>query len=459
MAVKIPDPLKEAFPVYLIVLDAAAMTSVPAPASGTLAAASDAEVRRVFAKIGWRVMPILTTAYILNYLDRTNIAFAALTMRQAIGLTQTQLGIGAGIFFLGYCLLEVPSNVALYRFGARVWISRIMISWGLASAAMAFAVGPNSFYLFRLLLGAAEAGFFPGVAFYLATWFPREYRTRIIAWFMVAIPISSVIGGPLSGLLLALDGWLGLAGWQWLFVVEGLPAVVVGLMLLTRLTDRPEDATWLTDAERAIVHERIADEVKPKEVRHFGKALLDARVLILGCIQFSFLVGSYGIGIFLPQILDTGRLSDLQIGFVTSACYAAASLTMVLWAGHVDRHGNKVGNLAASCLVSAVGFAASVFFAQNLWMSVLSIAVAVSGVNAARALFWTIPPRFLSGMAAAGGLAFINSIGTSGGFVGPTIFGWLTDNTGSFIAGQMALSGFLLVAAALAWWLRSFQAE
>ncbi|HEY6509030.1 MAG TPA: MFS transporter [Vicinamibacterales bacterium] len=435
------------------------MTPASPPKPDSLAAATDAEARRVFAKIGWRVMPILTTAYILNYLDRTNIAFAALTMREAIGLTQTQLGVGAGIFFVGYCFLEVPSNVALFRFGARVWISRIMISWGIVSAAMAFAVGPNSFYLFRLLLGAAEAGFFPGVAFYLSTWFPREYRTRIIAWFMVAIPISSVIGGPLSGLLLAMDGWLGLAGWQWLFIIEGLPAVVVGLMLLARLTDRPEDATWLTPAERQLVAVRLTGETKPKEVHRFSLALRDPRVLILGGIQFGFLVGSYGIGIFLPQILDTGRLSDIQIGFVTSGCYAVASVTMIVWAGHVDRHGNKVGNLSLACLLAAVGFAGSIVFAGNLWMSVAAITVAVSGVNAARALFWTIPPRFLTGLAAAGGLAFINSIGTSGGFVGPTIMGWLTDRTGSFTAGLMALGGFLLAAAGLAQWLRSFEAE
>jgi MFS family permease len=434
------------------------MTPTSATTPDSPAAASDVE-DRVFAKIAWRVMPILTTAYILNYLDRTNIAFAALTMREAIGLTQTQLGVGAGIFFLGYCLLEVPSNVALFRFGARVWISRIMITWGIASAAMAFAVGPNSFYFFRLLLGAAEAGFFPGVAFYLSTWFPREYRTRIIAWFMVAIPISSVIGGPLSGLLLAMDGFLGLAGWQWLFILEGSPAVVVGLMLLTRLTDRPEDATWLTPAERRIVADRLTGEIKPKEVHRFSLAMRDPRVLILAGIQFGFLVGSYGIGIFLPQILDTGRLSNIQIGFVTSGCYAVASLTMIVWAGHVDRHGNKVGNLSAACLVSAVGFAGSIFFAGNLWMSVVAMTVAVSGVNAARALFWTIPPRFLTGLAAAGGLAFINSSGTSGGFVGPTIMGWLTDRTGSFSAGLMALGGFLLAAAGLAWWLRSFDAE
>ena len=423
------------------------------------AAAPAVDESAVFAKIAWRVMPILTTAYILNYLDRTNVAFAALTMREAIGLSQTQLGIGAGIFFLGYCLLEVPSNIALFRLGARVWIARIMVTWGIASAAMAFAVGPNSFYFFRLLLGAAEAGFFPGVAFYLSTWFPREYRTRIIAWFMVAIPISSVIGGPLSGALLGLDGRLGLAGWQWLFIVEGLPAVFVGLMLLTRLTDRPEDAEWLSPAERRLVAERLMAEPKPKEVRHFGRALRDPRVLILGGIQFGFLVGSYGIGIFLPQILDTGRLSSLEIGFVTSGAYAVASLTMILWAGHVDRHGNKVGNLALACLVAACGFGASLLFLDNLLASILSFTVAVSGVNAARALFWTIPPRFLTGLAAAGGLAFINSIGTSGGFVGPYLMGWLTDATGSFAAGQLALAGFLLGAALLAWWLKSFDAE
>ena len=405
-------------------------------------------------------MPLLTTAYILNYLDRTNVSFAALTMNEAIGLTATQFGLGSGLFFfLGYCFLEVPSNVALYRVGPRRWLSRIMISWGLVSAAMSLAVGPNSFYALRLLLGAAEAGFFPGVAFYLATWFPAEYRTRIIAWFMVAIPISSVIGGPASGYLLALDGWLGLGGWQWLFIVEGLPAVIVGVVLLLKLPDRPEDAAWLSDDERRIVRARLEAERRPKEVKHFAMAFRDIRVLILAGVQFGFLVGSYGIGIFLPQILDTGRLTDVEIGFVTSGCYAVASVTMIVWAGRVDRRGNKVGNLSAACLVAAVGFALSIIFVGNFWVSVLGIMVAVSGVNAARALFWTIPPRFLSGMAAAGGLAFINSIGTMGGFVGPVFMGWMRDYTGSFATGQLALGGFLLTASLLALSLKYFEAE
>jgi len=432
------------------------MSSLPSSTT-----ASPAAERQVFAKIGWRLMPVLTTAYVLNYLDRTNVGFAALTMNQAIGLTATQFGLASGLFFfLGYCFLEVPSNVALYRFGARRWLSRIMISWGLASAATALAVGPTSLYALRLLLGAAEAGFFPGVAFYLATWFPGEYRTRIIAWFMVAIPISSVIGGPLSGWLLGLDGVFGVAGWQWLFLVEGLPAAIVGIVLLFTLPDRPEDASWLTDDERRIVRERLEAERRPKEVKNIWVAFRDPRVLILAGVQFGFLVGSYGIGLFLPQILDTGRLSDLEIGFVTSAAYAVASVTMIVWAGHVDRRGNKVGNLAAACALAAVGFIGSILFAgTSFWLSVLWITVAVSGVNAARALFWTIPPRFLSGLAAAGGLAFINSIGTMGGFVGPTIVGFLRDYTGSFSTGTIALGGFLIAASLLAWSLKHFEAE
>jgi len=418
-------------------------------------AAADAE-RRVFAKIGWRLMPVLILSYIFNYLDRNNVGFAGLTMNQAIGLTATQFGFGAGVFFVGYCLLEIPSNIALYRVGARRWLSRIMISWGFVSAATGMAVGPNSFYALRLLLGAAEAGFFPGVAFYLGTWFPAQYRTRMIAWFMVAIPVSSVIGGPISGWLLNMNGVAGVAGWQWMFLIEGLPVVLIGLSLLWLLADRPEDVPWLTDEERRIVRERLAAEQRPREVRRLAVAIRDVRVLILALVQFGFLVGSYGIGIFLPLILREGKLTDLQVGFVSSACYVVAVIGMILWAGHVDRGGSKVVNLALACAVSACGFLGAILFSSSFWISVVWMAVAVTGVNGARAIFWTIPPRFLTGMAAAGGLAFINSIGTTGGFVGPYIMGWLTDETGSFNAGLAAMSGFLLLAAALAWSLRRF---
>ena len=421
----------------------------------TTSSLQDAE-RRVFAKIGWRLMPILIVSYIFNYLDRNNVGFAGLTMNQAIGLTATEFGFGAGVFFVGYCVLEIPSNIVLYRVGARRWLARIMISWGVVSAATGLAVGPNSFYALRLLLGVTEAGFFPGVAFYLGTWFPAEYRTRMTAWFMVAIPISSVIGGPVSGWLLRMDGVAGLAGWQWLFLVEGLPVVIIGLSLLWLLADRPEDVSWLTDEERRIVRERLLAESRPREVRRLSLAVRDVRVLILSLVQFGFLVGSYGIGIFLPLILKEGNLTDVQVGFVSSACYVVASIGMVLWAGHVDRGGSKVVNLALACAVSACGFLGAILFSGTFWLSVVWMAVAVTGVNGARAIFWTIPPRFLTGMAAAGGFAFINSIGTTGGFVGPYVMGWLTDETGSFSAGLLAMSGFLVLAAALAWSLRRF---
>jgi MFS transporter, ACS family, tartrate transporter len=423
--------------------------------TGLSPAAADAE-RRVFAKIGWRLMPILILAYVFNYLDRNNVGFAGLTMNQAIGLTATQFGFGAGVFFVGYCLLEIPSNIALYRVGARRWLSRIMISWGLASAATSLAVGPNSFYGLRLLLGVAEAGFFPGVAFYLGTWFPSQYRTRMIAWFMVAIPVSSVIGGPISGWLLGLDGLGGLQGWQWMFLLEGLPVVFIGLALLWVLADRPEDVTWLTDDERRIVRERLAAEQRPRELRHFSAAVRDVRVILLALVQFGFLVGSYAIGIFLPLILKEGQLSDVQIGFVSSGCYLVAVIGMILWAAHVDRGASKVVNLAVACLVAACGFFGAILFEKNFVVSVIWMAVALTGVNGARAIFWTIPPRFLSGMAAAGGLAFINSIGTTGGFVGPYVFGFLTDRTGSFSAGLYAMTGFLVFASILAFSLRKY---
>ena len=424
---------------------------MPSPLPTTTPVADD----RVFTRIAWRLMPLLIAGYVLNYLDRNNVGFAALTMNQEIGLTATQFGRAAGIFFLGYCFFEVPSNIALYKVGPRVWLSRIMITWGLISAGTIFVTGPLSLYLLRFLLGVAEAGFFPGVAFYLGTWFPSEYRTRMIAWFMVAVPLSSVVAGPVSGLLLKMDGIWGLAGWKWLFLLEGLPVVVIGLMMLKMLADRPEQAAWLTPAERAVVSTRIGGERREREVRHLGAALKDVRVLILAGVQFGFLVGSYGVGLFLPQILKLGNLTDLEVGFVSSGCYVVATAGMIVWAGQVDKRGGKIVNLACACLVSAIGFLWSIA-SSNFLVALAGLTVALTGINAARGIFWTIPPRFLTGMAAAGGLAFINSIGTMGGFVGPYLMGWLTDETGSFTAGLAAMAGFLFLATGLSWSLKWF---
>jgi sugar phosphate permease len=429
------------------------MKTIAAPAASVTESDADAE-RRVFARITWRLMPVIIVAYVLNYVDRNNIAFAGLTMNAQIGLTATQFGIGAGMFFAGYCFCEVPSNLVLYRVGARVWLARIMITWGVISAATIFAKGPVSFYVLRLLLGAAEAGFFPGVAFYLARWFPAEYRTRTIAWLMTAVPISSVVAGPVSGMLLEMDGFAGLAGWQWLFVLEGLPAVVVGVIALRVLSEKPEDAQWLTDDERRIVRRRLQAEQKPREIRRFGAALTDPRVLILAGVQFGFLVGSYGVGVWLPQILKAGQLSSMEIGFVTAAAYAVATAGLVFWGIFVARHGHAVMNLSIACAISAAGFVLAVLFADRFWIAVASITLALVGINGARGLFWGIPPRFLSDLAAAGGIAFINSVGTLGGFVGPGVMGWLTDHTGSYSAGLVAMGGFLFVSAALAATLR-----
>jgi ACS family tartrate transporter-like MFS transporter len=411
--------------------------------------------RRTFAKVAWRLGPILTISYFLNYLDRNNVGFAALTMNREIGLTATQFGAGAGIFFLGYCFFEIPSNIALYRVGARLWIARIMITWGLISAASIFVTGPKSWYLLRFLLGVAEAGFFPGIAFYLASWFPAEYRARMLAWFLVAIPATSVIGGPISGLLLGMNGVAGIAGWKWLFILEGLPTVLLGIATLWILADRPEEAKWLSDEERRMIRERIESERREKEMRKLLSALKDVRVLILAGVQFGFTFGSYGAVIWLPQIIKAGHLSNVEVGFVTSGCYVLATVGMIVWAAHVDKSGRKIGNLTIACLTSAIGLLLAILVG-NFWVSLAWMSVALLGITAARAIFWTIPTRFLTGMAAAGGLAFINSIGTIGGFVAPSLIGWLKDRTGSFSPGLLSMAGFLLLATVMAWSLKLF---
>jgi ACS family tartrate transporter-like MFS transporter len=414
--------------------------------------------RRVFAKVAWRLGPILTVSYFLNYLDRNNVGFAALQMNRQIGLSATEFGTGAGILFLGYCLFEIPSNVALFRLGPRVWIARIMVTWGLISTATVFVTGVKSWYLLRFLLGVAEAGFFPGITYYLATWFPAEYRARMLAWFLVAIPLSSVIGGPISGLLLGMDGVAGLAGWKWLFVLEGGPTVLLGVVVLWVLADSPEQARWLTGEERRILRERIAAERREKEMRRLLPALRDVRVLLLAAVQLGFTAGSYGAGIWLPQIIEAGHLSNLEIGLVTAGCYALASVGMIFWAARVDRSGRKIKNLTLACLMSTAGMLLAILFG-NFWVSLGWISVAILGITSARAIFWTIPTRFLTGLAAAGGLAFINSVGTIGGFIGPSVIGWLKDRTGSFSAGLLVLSAFLAMATAMAWSLRLFVTE
>jgi ACS family tartrate transporter-like MFS transporter len=402
----------------------------------------DALHERILRRNAWRLLPLLTVAYVINYLDRTNVSFAALTMNKDLGLTATQYGRGAGIFFLAYCLFELPSNLALYRFGARLWIARIMITWGLLSVAMAFIGGVWSFYIMRFLLGAAEAGFFPGIAFYLSAWFPAQWRARILAGFLVGIPFSTVIGAPISGLLLELNGLWGLHGWQWLFILEGLPAVIFGVVVARVLADRPEDASWLSPEERTALTTLLAAESRERVRSSTWAAIKDARVLICGAIQFGFTLGSYGILFWLPQIIKSGGVSNLMVSLLTAIPYLFATAAMIWWALLVDKSGKKINNLTLACGLGAAGLVISVL-SGSLAVGLVGMTIGLIGITSARAIFWSIPTRFMTGLGAASGLAFINTIGVMGGYFGPELMGTLKDTTGGYIAGLLAMAAIL----------------
>jgi MFS transporter, ACS family, tartrate transporter len=421
--------------------------SVPGDLGMATPSGSEAVLQSAIRKAALRFVPLLTIAYLFNYLDRTSLGFAGLTMNKQLGLSASQFGLAAGIFFLGYSLFEIPSNLMLYRFGARRWLARIMISWGIVSTAMIFVVGPNSFYALRLLLGIAEAGFFPGVTFFLAAWFPVQFRTRMLAWFLIGIPLSSLIGGPTCGALLQMDGIWGLAGWQWMFIGVSLPCIPLGLLTLRWLTDRPDAATWLTPDERDALDHTLSSEVRERSPASWLAALRDTRVLILAAIQFGFTLASYGIGIFLPLILKEYHLSNWAIGWTSAIPYLFASAGMIWWARYVDQKGRRIVNLAIACLLGGAGLVAPIV-SGSMAIGLMGFSAALVGVTAARAIFWSIPTRFLTGVAAAGGLAFINSIGTVGGFVGPYMMGWLRDFSGSYVVGLTAVAVIMVAATA-----------
>jgi ACS family tartrate transporter-like MFS transporter len=404
--------------------------------------AAGAVLQSAVKKAALRFVPLLTIAYLFNYLDRTSLGVAALTMKEQLGLTASQFGFAAGIFFLGYSVFEIPSNLLLYKVGARRWLARIMVSWGLVSAATAFVVGPNSFYGLRFLLGVMEAGFFPGVTFFLAAWFPAQFRTRMLAWFLVGIPLSSLIGTPVCSMLLEMDGIWGFAGWQWLFFLVSLPCVPLGFLTLMLLADRPQTAAWLTKEERDTLDGVLSSEVRERPHASLLAALMDARVLICAAIQFGFTLGSYGIGIWLPLMLKEYHLTNTAIGWIAAIPYLFASVGMILWARYVDQKGRRIANLAIACALGAVGLLLPIF-SNSLLSAVIGFSLALTGVTAARAIFWTIPTRFLTGVAAAGGLAFINSVATTGGFFGPSMMGALKDFSGSYIVGLLAVAAII----------------
>ncbi|HEX4266780.1 MAG TPA: MFS transporter [Steroidobacteraceae bacterium] len=412
--------------------------------SENLSASAEALLESACGKNARHLIVLLAIAYVVNFLDRNDIGYAGITMNGALGLTASQFGWAAGISIVSYALLEVPSSLIMQRVGARLWLSRIMITWGIAAGLTALAVGPKSLYALRLLLGAAEAGFFPGVVLLISTWFPAHYRARMLAWFLLAIPASSVIAGPLSGLLLGMNGLLHIAGWQWMFLLQGAPAVALGFVTLRVLADDPREARWLSSAEREVLLTTLAAERKERPRRDLVAAIKDLRVLILTVVQFGFTLGTYGIVIWLPLMLQGHHLSPTRIGLISAPPYIVATVGMLLWARHVDRHPNRIFHLIVTCALAMIGLAASVLSAELL-PRLLALTVALLGVSSARMIFWTIPPRFLAGNGAAGGIAFINSVGILGGFFGPLLMGLLRDLTGSFTAGLLTMAAVLLV--------------
>jgi MFS transporter, ACS family, tartrate transporter len=417
---------------------------------------------RTIAKVSKRLVPFLIVCYFVAYLDRVNVGFAALTMNQDLGLSQTAFGFGAGIFFIAYFIFEVPSNLLLERFGARKWIARIMLSWGILSGTMAFipaiarATGlgnENSFYLLRVLLGAAEAGFFPGIIFYLTLWFPAEYRARIVGYFMAAIPLSTVIGAPISGVLLYLHGGLGLAGWQWLFIIEAVPAIILAFVVFFYLTDRPADATWLAPDERAWLSQRLELEQRQRRaVQDYSvvQALVNPRVLGLSMVYFGAVATNYGLSFFLPQIVKAFGLNTFLTTVVSATPYLVGLIGMVWWGRRSDRLVERRFHTAFPLLVAAAGIAVSTAF-DDPTLKMISLCVAGFGIFACLPVFWTLPTAFLSGAAAACGIAVINSIGNLAGFAGPFAMGWIKDHTGSYTGGLLLLAalGFIAMGAAL----------
>ncbi len=402
-------------------------------------------------KASRRLIPFLILCYAVNFLDRVNVGFAALAMNEDLGFSPSVFGAGAGIFFIGYILFEVPSNLALERFGARIWIARIMISWGLVSMAMALVSGVTSFYLLRLLLGVAEAGFFPGIILYLTYWFPARERAGVVAMFMAAPPLATVFGGPLSGALLELDGLLGIAGWQWMFLIEGLPAVLLGLVTLRFLDDRPEHATWLTAGERAALSAQLAreaEETRESGYHQLSHAFTRPRVLMLGLIYFCLCSGLYGIAFWMPQVIQTFGLEPLEIGFLTAIPYVFAAGLMVWWGRRSDRKGERIWHAALPLTLAGIAFIWSAV-SGPLVPTMVALTLVTVGIYAALGAFWALPTAILTGVGAAAGLALVNSIGNLGGLVAPAVIGVLRQETGDFTAALFFLALILLTGAAL----------
>jgi MFS transporter, ACS family, tartrate transporter len=418
---------------------------------------SPAEQTEVLRRVSLRLIPLLFVCYVVAYVDRINVGFAKLQLQEVLGVDSrvfsSVYGFGAGLFFIGYFIFEIPSNLILQKVGARIWIARIMILWGIVSAGFMFLKGVTMFYVMRFLLGAAEAGFFPGVILYLTYWYPPQERARTIALFAIGGVAAGVIGSPISGAILGMHGLAGLAGWQWLFLLEALPAVLLGFVVLVALPNGPRDASWLTKREKDWIERRVsaaATECGPIQEHSLAGVFRSPVIWLLCLIYFLLNVGSYGYEMWIPTIVKgmSGK-GDAAVGLITAIPYLCAGVVMYLVGRHSDARGERRGHIAVSALSAAVGFAIAATV-KNPFVAFGGLVLAFCGIKSIIAPFWALTTGFLSGMAAAGGIALINSVGNLGGFFGPTFVGLIKDRTGGDIGALLLLGGALLGLAMIA---------
>lgn len=402
-------------------------------------------------RITWKILPFVMFAYFIAFFDRINIGFSALTMNQDLGFTASVFGLGAGLFFIGYFITDVPSNVILQKVGPRIWLARIMVSWGIIAACMMFVKSATSFYVLRFLLGVAEAGFFSGIILYLSTWFPIKRRAQVIALFMAAAPISAMVGSPLAAIILSMNGALGFKGWQLMFMLDAIAAILLGVFTFFYLNDRPEKNHWLKPEETSWLLDTLEKEniIKNAGVKtSIWRGLADKRVLTLAVVYFGSSAGLYSLNIWSPQFLKSFGLTTIQTGLINALPAALSIIAMVSWARHSDKTRERIWHVVAACLLACAGFvvAGSV---HTLGFALLALIMANIGISSCKPPLWSIPSLLLNGPAAAAGLATINSIGNLGGFAGPAIIGWLRETTGNYSGSMYFIAGMLLVSAVL----------
>lgn len=413
---------------------------------------------KLYKKVGWRLIPILLIAYTLAYLDRVNIGFAKLQMLNDLHFSETVYGLGAGVFFIGYFLFEVPSNLILAKIGARLWMARIMVTWGIISACTMLVKTPLMFYTLRFLLGFAEAGFFPGIIYYLAVWYPEQRRGRIYALFMTGVAIAGVIGSPLSGWILQSSaGYYGLAGWQWLFLIEALPSIIIGLVLLVYLDDNITAARWLTPREKQLLLANLQPKIKPQTKTKFSlrQVFFNPQVWQLSLIYFCFSIGLYGVSFWLPSLIKgAGVNNELQIGILTAIPYSCAIIAMLLVGRSSDLRSERRWHLAIPALIGGLSLYASTSFTNNLVFSMILLSIATAAIISIIPLFWSLPTTTFSGMMVASAIAWINSVGNLAGFVSPYVVGYLKDSTGSMHSGLNFVCWALTIGAWLVLWFK-----